>query len=82
MTVHDNVRGFILDELRWDGPDVQLTNDYPLIERKVVDSMSIFQLVTFLEGEYGIEVSNEELVPDHFGSIDDIARFIEGKRAS
>jgi len=82
MTVQDRLRGFIIDELRWDGPGAALTNDYPLIERRVVDSMGIYQIVTFIEGEFGIEVFDEELVPEHFGSIDEIALFIEAKRAS
>ncbi len=64
----DRIRTFILEELGWYGPPGELTDDYPLIEREVIDSMGLFKLVTFLE-ESGIEVADDDLVPDNFASL-------------
>lgn len=82
MSTQDRVRTFIIDELRFRGSAKDLTNDLPLLEREILDSMGIFQVVTFLESEFGIEVDDEELVPDNFGTIDDIARLVESKQGS
>ena len=78
--VEQTVRQFIVDELRFDGSPSDLEDDLPLIEQHVLDSLGIFQLVGFLESEFSIEILDEELVPEHFGTIRGIARLVESKR--
>jgi len=68
--------------LRFRGSAKDLKNDYPLLEKEVLDSMGIFQVVSFLESEFGIEVGDEDLVPDNFGTIDLIAALVESKQGS
>jgi acyl carrier protein len=82
MSTQDRVRSFIIDELRFRGSAKDLKNDYPLLEKEVLDSMGIFQVVSFLESEFGIEVGDEDLVPDNFGTIDLIAALVESKQGS
>ena len=82
MSTQDRVRSYIIDELRFRGSAKDLKNDYPLLENEVLDSMGIFSVVSFLEAEFGIEVDDEDLVPDNFGTIDDIARLVEEKQGS
>jgi len=82
VTTTDQIRSFIGDELVWDGEREELTDDLPLLERHVLDSMGIFNLVSFIESEFGVEVLEEELVPQHFGSIRAIAELIEAKRSA
>lgn len=76
----DRLRTFILEELSWEGSASDLTDDFPLLERGALDSLGIFQLVSFIEGEFGVEVRDEELVRDNFGTLRDIARLVDGKR--
>lgn len=75
---HD-VRRFIIEELQYAG-DGELTNDYPLIENHVLDSLGIFQIVAWLEDRFRVEVLDQELTPENFGSIASIARLVESKR--
>ncbi len=82
MNTQDRVRTFIIDELRFRGSAKELTNDLPLLEKDILDSMGIFQVVSFLEAEYGIDIDDEDLVPDNFGTIDGIARLVESKQGA
>ena len=82
MSTQDRVRTFIIDELRFRGSAKDLKNDLPLLEKEILDSMGIFQVVAFLESEFGIEIDDEDLVPDNFGTIDGIARLVESKQGS
>jgi acyl carrier protein len=77
--IEDKVRGFIIDELQFDGSQGRLTADFPLLEQHVIDSLGLFQLVGYLESEFGIEILDEELVPEHFGTLRGIARLVESK---
>jgi acyl carrier protein len=79
--IEDKVRGFILEEFSFDGAGTTLTEDFPLLERHVIDSLGLFHLVGYLENEFGVEILDEELVPDNFGTVRDIARLVQTKRA-
>jgi acyl carrier protein len=76
----DEIRGFVIDELRWEGPRAELTDDLALIENHVVDSMGLLRLVSWLESTYGISVADQEVVPANFGSIRQIAELVASKR--
>lgn len=79
--VEERVRRFILEELQWD-QRAELTDEYPLIDGEVLDSLGIYQLVSFLESEFEIEIRDQELIPENFGTIGDLARLVSSKRAS
>ena len=79
MDVRPRIRAHIVEELGWTGPPEELTDDLPLIERHVLDSMGIYELVTFLEDAFGIEIDDGDLLPEHFETIDAVARLVEGK---
>jgi acyl carrier protein len=80
--LEDSIRRFIAGELSFEGSVATLTPDYPLLERQVLDSLGLFQLVGYLESEFDVEIDDEELVPGNFGTIEDIAKLVEAKRAS
>jgi acyl carrier protein len=79
--VEESVRRFLVEELQFDrGREMPM--DFPLIENQVLDSLGIFQMVSFLESEFAIEVLDEELVPENFSTITLIARYVRSKAAS
>ncbi|MGH9185760.1 MAG: acyl carrier protein [Acidimicrobiales bacterium] len=78
MTTIDEIRDLIVTGLGWPGDRRALTADYPLIDNDVVDSLGIFEIVAFLESRYGVEVDDEDLVPENFETIAAIARLIDG----
>lgn len=79
MEIEDAIRGFIVRELGWRGKNEELDDDFPLTENKVLDSMGIFKLVSFLESEYRIEIEDEELVPQNFATIGAVAALARSK---
>lgn len=80
MHEEDSIKRFIVNNLNFRGTADQLTSDYPLMEREAIDSMGIFQLVGFIEDEYGIEIVDEDLTPENFASIEAIASLVQRKR--
>lgn len=79
MSTTDRIRGMIVNDLAWAGSPEQLTVDYPLIDNQVLDSLGIYQMVTFIQDEFSIEVDALELVPDNFETIGAIARLVNSK---
>jgi len=46
-----------------------------------LDSAAILELIMWCEGEFGIEIPQEELSLDNFGSIRRMTDFIEARRS-
>ena len=57
----------------------QLADDTALLEAGIVDSIGVLEIVAFIEQDFGIAVADDDLLPENFGSIACIARFIEAK---
>jgi acyl carrier protein len=81
LGVADEVRIFIVHDLGWNGGPEQVTDDLPLIREGGLDSLGILNLVEFLESSYDIAIDDSEIVPEHFGSITDIEKFVLSKKA-
>ena len=56
-----------------------VSNDEPLLKNGLIDSLGILDLVTFVENEFGIAVSDEDLLPENFGSIHSLTNFVHNK---
>ncbi len=51
-----------------------------LLESGLLDSLGVMQLVWFIEQEFGVTVPAEDVVIEHFQSIDTIAAYVERNR--
>ncbi|MFA1820373.1 acyl carrier protein [Virgibacillus oceani] len=60
--------------------DHQLRDDEDLFSTGYVNSLFAMQLVMFIEQEFHIQLSNDELDLSNFKSIDTISNFLEQKQ--
>ena len=51
-----------------------------LLETGIIDSLGTLDLVEFLESEFDIEVADEDMLADHFESVEAIARYVDSRR--
>jgi acyl carrier protein len=79
MTIDDRIQRFLADELRQRG-EGGLTRGSRLIDDGILDSLSLMHLITFLEESFGIEIGPEEVVPENFETIGDIASLVRGQQ--
>ncbi len=62
--------------------DTVVDSDTLLLEEKVIDSMGVIELVTFLEATYAIELMDDDLTVDNFKTIDSIVKLIISKKGA
>lgn len=79
MDVAADLERFIVTELATDETETQLSHDEDLLDRGLIDSAGIVQLIAYLEERYGLQVTDDELVPENFRTIEDLARFVSSK---
>lgn len=62
------------------GQEIELNNDDKILENGTLDSPSVIKLVLFVEKKYNINIEQDELDIDNFGSINQIVKLIASKR--
>ncbi len=76
------IREFLLTDVLYDKDLKQLDPEDKLLERGLLDSLSILKTVTFCEEQFGITIPDDEVLPDHFESVRAIAALVDRCRAS
>ena len=74
------LRTFIAEEFALDVPAEQLTQDLDLIDTGIVDSLGVLKLIAFLEGEYDLTITPDELDADLYRTIGQIEAMINSKQ--
>ena len=81
MNEETKIREFILETFMEGESDADLGNESSFLEMRIIDSMGVLELVDFVEETYGIEVEDDELIPENFDSVSKLAAYIRRKAA-
>lgn len=82
ITILDGLEKFLITEIAADLGRQSLAPDEDLLEQRIIDSLGILRLVTYLEGVHGIRIMDGDVVPENFQSLNSIVRFVEQKMQS
>lgn len=80
MDVGGTLRKFILSECMFEEDESALKDDDELLAKGIIDSMRLLQLVQFVEEQFNISVSDEDLVPENFNTVNTVRSFVEEKQ--
>jgi acyl carrier protein len=69
MTIKTQLATFIQDTLASGVRDLHIDDETRLIERGLIDSIGLMELVQFIEGETGVRVPDDEVHPDNFQTV-------------
>ncbi len=78
MSLKQQIRNFILENFILEKPE-DLVDDESMLEKGIIDSTGVLELVAFLESTYQIKVEDEELIPENLDSIKNIVGYLERK---
>ncbi len=73
-------RTYITENFLYMRPDLELAEDDLLLEKRIIDSMGMVELVAFIEDEFGIDLDDGEITEANFATLGAIARFVMAKR--
>ena len=71
---------FIIENFLYTRPDARLDENELLLEKRIVDSMGVVELVMFINDEFGVEAEDDEITEANLGSLSRIAAFVAAKR--
>jgi acyl carrier protein len=77
--IRKKVRSFIRDSFLLAAENSDFKAGDSFLERGIIDSTGVLELVNFIEETFSISVEDEELVPENLDSLDRISSYIERK---
>jgi acyl carrier protein len=81
MLEKSRLREFILENFVTGMEIDDLKDDTSFLDEGIIDSTGVLEMVDFLEETYNISVEDEEVLPENFDSINNLAAYIARKRA-
>ncbi len=82
MNVHEVLTDYIREVVAKNGQPLP-TLDQPLLDSEggVIDSMSLWPLIVFVESRFGIKVEDTDIMQENFQTLRALTKFIETKHS-
>jgi len=78
QTIEERIREFVLKQFPLARKQGLRPQD-KWLETGMLDSMGILDLVHFLEQEFSLQISDDELLPENFESLQSVVNFVRNK---
>ena len=80
MNMANEIRNFIVENFLFGDTTVPLGEDDSLLQKGLIDSTGILEVVHFIEEKFGIPVEDDELIPDNLDSVRAITQYVMRKQ--
>ena len=78
MNQKQTIREFIVSNFLF-GDASRLEDSFSFLNKGIIDSTGILEVVLFLEKTYHITVNDNELLPENLDSVDNISNYVNKK---
>ena len=82
MEVEKEIRNFIVENFLFGNREKLPGDDDSFLQKGLIDSTGILEVISFVEEKFGISVEDDELVPENLDSIRSLTDFIGRKRGA
>ena len=69
MSFKPALKKFIQENLAHDAQARELDDNESLIERGLIDSMGLMNLIVFIEEQTGVRIPDEDVLPENFQTV-------------
>lgn len=76
--IEQELRAFVIENFLFGQPGT-LDNHDSFMEKGIIDSTGILEVLMHLTDTYSIEITPDELIPDNFDSIEQLTNFVNHK---
>jgi len=79
MEIETKIRDFIARNLLFNEAEFPHEDSASFLDKGVIDSLGVLELVTFAVREFGVQVDPKEVTPENFDSVTHLAAYIRRK---
>jgi acyl carrier protein len=76
----EKIRAYILENYLFSDDQSALADSDSFLDKGIIDSTGILEVIYFLEDEFGVTVDDDEMLPENLDSVDNLISFIEKKK--
>ncbi len=80
VDIKNKIKKYITHNFLIENSSTILNDDDSFLEKGIIDSTGVIELISFIEKTFKINVEDEELLPDNLDSLNKIAIFINKKQ--
>ncbi|MEM7129849.1 MAG: acyl carrier protein [Chloroflexota bacterium] len=80
QVVEEKIKEYMTQQFLFEFDEISVTSETNLFSSGYIDSFGFVELITFLETEFEITFTDEELLSNSLNSLDSIVTQVEGKR--
>jgi acyl carrier protein len=80
--IEGKIKEFILTNFLFTSDDECLADDISFLEKGIIDSTGVLEIVGFLEETFSIKVEDNDINPDNLDSVQRIVAYVKKKRVS
>jgi len=77
MNISENIEKILLTEIAVGLDKKTLDPNEDLLEQGIIDSLGLMKLIDFIEKTFSIKISDEDIVPDNFQSLNSMVKLVE-----
>ena len=79
MLIKDKIRAYILENYLFTSDQSALADNDSFLDRGIIDSTGILEVIYFLEDEFGVTVEDDEMIPENLDTVENLLAFISKK---
>lgn len=76
----DRIKQFIMTEVNPDRNLERIDDDEPLVDSGIVDSLGVLKIMSFLDEEFGIDLSAGQIKLENFNSVALICKLVDASK--
>jgi len=81
-SIVERTAAYVRENFLYMRPDVEITSDARLLERGIIDSLGVMELVSCLEQNFGVRLDDDSITEENLGTLDAIATFVLSQNAA
>jgi acyl carrier protein len=81
MSIESKIRAYIAENFLF-GQTNELGVNESFLDKGIIDSTGILEIIMFLEEQFGIKVADSEMLPENLDSIANIVAYVTRKGGS
>jgi acyl carrier protein len=79
MQIAEQVKDYILKNILIGSSDITLDLDESFLQRGILNSTGILELVGFIEEHFGITFKDEDITPENLDSLSAVSAYVQSR---
>lgn len=80
--IRQQIRDYVQENFLMGMGDARFDDNASFLDMGILDSTGVIELISFIEERFGVQVADEEMIPENLDSVNAIERYVRGKSSA